>query len=213
LSESITAGVASNSLTVMDWSQWLSGNSEIDYRVLHESMIAASKKAANGELKPAEAMLMAQALSLNAIFGSLARQAHITQNFDQFDRLTRLALKTQGQCRATIETLALMKNPPVFARQANIAAGPQQINNGIARAGIQESEPNKLLEAHGERMDGCSTCETGQGDSALEAVGALDRPANTGGEETSVQKRLLRRRAGEVSDTRPPGQGAAPCSG
>ena len=31
---------------------------------------------------------------------------------DQIDRFTRLALKAQGQCRATIETLALMKNPP-----------------------------------------------------------------------------------------------------
>jgi hypothetical protein len=34
----------------------------------------------------------------------------------------RLALRAQGQCRATLETLAVMKSPPtVFARQANIA--------------------------------------------------------------------------------------------
>jgi hypothetical protein len=46
--------------------------------------------------------------------------------------------------------LALSKNPPVFARQANIAPGPQQINNtmSIARAGVSESAPNELLEAH-----------------------------------------------------------------
>jgi hypothetical protein len=37
-----------------------------------------------------------------------------------------LALKAQSQCRATLETLAAIKNPqPVaFVRQANIAHGP-----------------------------------------------------------------------------------------
>ena len=43
----------------------------------------------------------------------------------------RLALKAQSQCRATLETLANIKNPPtVFARQANkrawAAAGEQR---------------------------------------------------------------------------------------
>jgi hypothetical protein len=43
----------------------------------------------------------------------------------------RLALKAQNQCRMTLETLATIKNPPaVFAKQANIAHGPQQVNNG-----------------------------------------------------------------------------------
>jgi len=41
-------------------------------------------------------------------------------------------LKAQSQCRATLEALAAIKNPPiVYARQANIAAGPQQVNNGV----------------------------------------------------------------------------------
>ena len=48
----------------------------------------------------------------------------------------RMALKAQSQCRATLETLATIKNPPaVFARQANIAQGPQQVNNGMMPAG------------------------------------------------------------------------------
>ena len=38
----------------------------------------------------------------------------------------RLALKAQSQCRATLETLAAIKNPPViFAKQANVTTGPQ----------------------------------------------------------------------------------------
>jgi transposase InsO family protein len=43
----------------------------------------------------------------------------------------RLALKAQSQCRATVEALAEMKNPkPVaYVQQANIANGPQQVNN------------------------------------------------------------------------------------
>lgn len=53
--------------------------------------------------------------------------------------------------RAACETLAAMKMPPVFAKQANIAAGNQQVNNGPvvngdpARAHLPESLPNKLL--------------------------------------------------------------------
>ena len=62
---------------------------------------------------------------------------------DKLDRCyLRLALKAQSQCRATLATLAAVKNPqPVaFVRQANIAHGPQQVNNAAAaeasRAGI-----------------------------------------------------------------------------
>ena len=47
----------------------------------------------------------------------------------------RLALKAQAQSRATAEALAAIKQGPVvIARQANIAHGPQQVNNGPAPA-------------------------------------------------------------------------------
>jgi hypothetical protein len=47
-----------------------------------------------------------------------------------FEAFMRLALKAQAQCRATLETLATIKNPPiVYANQANVTTGPQQINN------------------------------------------------------------------------------------
>jgi hypothetical protein len=198
LSKLLTAGVASNTLTVLNWSQELSGEPKIDLLTIHKTMATATKRAENGEMGDAEAMLMAQALSLNAIFASLALQAHRTRHLDQLDRLMRLALKTQGQCRATVETLAVMKNPPVFAKQANIAAGPQQVNNGIvnnsvAPAEILNSVPNKLLESHEQRLDGRSTCEAEQRDSAVDALGALNRPANIGRQETGIPQRLSRR--------------------
>jgi hypothetical protein len=104
---------------------------------------------------------------------------------DHFDKYMRLALKAQGQCRATVETLAFMKNPPVFARQANIAHGPQQVNNGIVANGIPrtqaiENTPIKLLEAYGERLDGCTSKAAGDRDSALATVGAINRTEDFG---------------------------------
>jgi hypothetical protein len=59
----------------------------------------------------------------------------------------RVALKAQNQCRMTLETLATVTNPRVvYAKQANIANGPQQVNNGnttecAARAGQVVTAP------------------------------------------------------------------------
>ena len=102
-------------------------------------------------------MLTSQAAALNAIFGELARRAamNMGEYLDATDRYLRLALKAQTQCRATLETLATIKaGPAIIARQANIAHGPQQVNNGVstpvragARAGETESEKTELLHA------------------------------------------------------------------
>jgi hypothetical protein len=48
----------------------------------------------------------------------------------------KLALRTQSQCRATIETLSVVKNPRqavALVGQTNIA-GLQQVNNNPAQA-------------------------------------------------------------------------------
>ena len=57
----------------------------------------------------------------------------------------RLALKAQAQSRATVEALAEMKNPhPVsFVKQANIAHGNQQVNNGGKAADWTESRATR----------------------------------------------------------------------
>jgi hypothetical protein len=94
-----------------------------------------------------------------------------------------LGLKAQAQCRATLQTLFEMKNPqPVaFVKQANIANGPQQVNNGVAtqpssHAGISTSQSNELLElSHEQRLDirtaGAASCTHPR----LETVGAVVR--------------------------------------
>jgi hypothetical protein len=141
----------------------------------------------DGDLKRAEGMLIAQAHTLDAIFGSLARRAVNQDYLKQYETYMRLALKAQSQCRATLQALAEIKNPrPVaFVQQANISNGPQQVNNGCtsqpATACARESKSvqNKLLEhEHGERVDGTTTSAAGIADSRVEAMAAIDRAAD-----------------------------------
>lgn len=197
LAQFAIAGVANNSMTAMEWGKVVSGN--LDFGAVHEALLAEVQKFGDGDLSTAEATLMAQVIALNTMFANLCREALGTQYFDQFDRYARLALKAQNQCRATVETLATIRNPPVFARQANIATGPQQINNGVInhearRRALPESAPNKLLESHGEGLDGIPQIEAASGDSALEPVDALD------GSEVPRRKgtRLAKRRPGRT---------------
>lgn len=90
----------------------------------------------DGDLSAAVTMLLSQAVALNAMFGELARvgQVNMFKSPEWADRYLRLAFKAQSQSRATLETLAAIKNPPVvFARQTNINNGGQQQVNNVAR--------------------------------------------------------------------------------
>jgi hypothetical protein len=134
----------------------------------------------NGSLSGPEAMLVSQAHSLDAIFTELARRsaANMGEYIEASEKYMRLALKAQAQCRATIETLAALKNPPVvIARQANISAGPQQVNNGTPpRAEVSSDRPNELLEhAHEQRLDPSAAGTTGSRDPQLVPVEASNR--------------------------------------
>lgn len=64
-----------------------------------------------GDLSRAEAILTAQAHTLDAIFHSFARRAQRAEYINQLETNMRLALKAQSQCRSTLETLAAIKNP------------------------------------------------------------------------------------------------------
>ena len=135
--------------------------------------------------------MLSQSIALNAIFGELARRAALNmgEHLSATESYMRLALKAQGQCRATLETLANIKNPhPVaFVQEANIAHGPQQVNNGIApsqgapaQATKNAFEPNELLEQqHGERLDTRPQGTASRDDPQVVPVAAQHRPANT----------------------------------
>ena len=104
-------------------------------------------------------------------------------NMDEYieatERYMRLALKAQGQCWATLETLAAIKNPPVvFARQANFANGPQQVNNDPLRAEIPEPPPTKLLAGNidgGTQMGTGATTAATRGDPAMATLDTNNR--------------------------------------
>ena len=68
----------------------------------------------------------------------------------------------------------------VIARQANIAHGPQQVNNGEpSRTREVQSEQSKLLEqSHGDRVDTGAAGQAVGADAQLEVVGAINRPTN-----------------------------------
>lgn len=140
-----------------------------------------------GDLRGLEAMLTTQANTLDMIFNQFARKAASSEYLNQMQAHMSLALRAQAQCRTTVEALAEIRNPrTVFVKQANIANGPQQVNNGEVstplRAGARAhgntiDQSTELLEHHhGEWLDTGTAGEAGRGNQALEAVGAVHRP-------------------------------------
>ena len=133
-----------------------------------------------GDLSQAEAMLMNQATTLQSLFARLTERAMGNDTIPTFEANMRMALRAQSQCRATLETLAAIKNPPiVYARQANVTTGPQQINNGTAaltRAREIESEQTQLSGGTHELLpDTRAPGYASRVNPALETLGEIDR--------------------------------------
>jgi hypothetical protein len=129
-----------------------------------------------GDLSELEATLTSQSVALDTIFNDLAKRAIHSDTMSKLEVYMRLSLKAQSQCARTIEVLAAMKNPPiVYARQANIAHGNQQVNNlsnqtnTHAHAEKIINQPNELLEVnHGSKeMDGRTTRTTSNENKAM----------------------------------------------
>jgi hypothetical protein len=134
-----------------------------------------------GDMTRAENMLASQAHTLEALFSNLASRAMNTKNLVQLDTLLRLALKAQGQCRATLQTLGELKAPKqiAFVKQANIG-NQVQVNNGVApqplRTRKTKNKQTELLEVeHGQRLDTRAPGKASGNDSTLEAVGEKHR--------------------------------------
>lgn len=151
-----------------------------------EVMCEKMEKVKAGDMTEAEVTLMAQAVTLDTIFNELARRAALNMGeyITAADTYLRLALKAQGQCRATLETLAEIKNPRqvAFVKQANIAHGHQQVNNGaaqgesLAHAGKSAIPSNEQLGLNnGERLDTRAQGATGASNPELVSVGKIDR--------------------------------------
>ncbi len=181
--------ITSNAATAQVWAQQTFG--EIG---LNESVALFQERAtlaSSGDLTDAKQMLMAQASALDTIFSDLARRASRCMadtlsdtKMAAADAYLRMAFKAQGQCRNTLQTLGELVNPRsvAFIKQANMANGPQQVNNGeqcLTPAEKCAPTPNKLLESEDGQcssgMDAGATTATVRSDQKLEAVEAFDR--------------------------------------
>ena len=164
------------------------GTEALDVNAFVAELQQQAAAANAGNLARSEAMLVTQAHTLDSLFHFLVSKSMANASAGYLpaaETYMRLALKAQSQCRATNETLAEIKNPPIiYARQANIAAGHQQINNAAQPSGVREMEsaPSKLLEAdHGQRLDPGAALAPGGANQAMEAVGVQHGAAVCGG--------------------------------
>jgi len=155
---------------------------------LEESILIMRKKAkkiSGGDLSELEATLSAQVVSLDKIFNTLAGRAasNMGNYLKTMETYMRLALKAQLQCARTIEVLAAVKNPPVvYAKQANISQGRQQVNNDCnhhAQAGNKNSANELLNEDTHATLDTRGTIETSRADKDLATVETLNRCKDT----------------------------------
>lgn len=143
-----------------------------------------AKAVQNGSLAGLEYMLVNQATALQSLFTRLIELALYQKDMPNMESFLKLALRAQNQSRATLETLANIKNPPnvAFVKQANIAQN-QQVNNEPQaphpRARENKIQRNELLEVKlGEKLDFGTTGTTGRTHSAMATVGKVNRAKN-----------------------------------
>jgi len=181
---------AQNALTIHAYCKNLFADGEIALVDLVYRLDAQSKALSGGDLERAEAMLSAQAHTLDTLFNHLAQRATRAEYVRNFELYLKLALKAQSQCRTTLEALAEIKNPTSvsFVRQANIAHGHQQVNNqgssdtnGTARARekLKSAEQTKQV-AHDEQstLDTAAPGTPSRADPAMATVGAVHGAEN-----------------------------------
>jgi hypothetical protein len=127
-----------------------------------------------GNMTRPEAMLLSQAHTLDALFNNLVMKGLDQTHMPHYEAFMRLAFKAQSQCRSTLQSLSDIKNPSVvYAKQANITNGNQQINNGVLAPRRQENKnySNELLEhTHRKRLDTRAKSKAVGAYSELEAV-------------------------------------------
>ena len=122
---------------------------------------------------------------------------------------TKTAVARQARGRSDPENA--MKNPPmVFAKQANIANGHQQVNNGpgttqpLAAAEETSPAPSKLLEEHDvERLDTGAQSAPGGTHRNLAAMGTSHGPATRSGKSNRRSKCLERSNTPNVESASP----------
>jgi hypothetical protein len=104
---------------------------ELDTPSVLKELVDQARKLGEGDTSQPEAMLINQAVALQSLFAGLTERALVQSMSPHFHELMRLGLKAQNQCRSTLQALGALKAPPsIYAKQANVTTGPQQVNNG-----------------------------------------------------------------------------------
>jgi hypothetical protein len=158
---------------------------DIDVPGLLATLRDQARAVSSGDLSRAESLLMNQADALQALFVGLVERSFKQEYLVHMEGFMRLALKAQSQCRATLETLAAVKNPPVvYARQANVTTGPQQVNNGVSPNRARETEISQIQLSGADRELRQDTRASGSAsaiDLSVEAVASVNGTKNGGG--------------------------------
>jgi hypothetical protein len=150
---------------------------KLDLGNLADKMVSGLKRFHFGDIRGVENGLLCQARTLDRLFNLFVRRACHEGTPEYRELEFRIAFRAQSQYRATLSTLAAIKNPArvAFVNQANITSGPQQVNNAAAPNG-PEKPPTELLEA--KRGDGWldtgKASATGCADPELGAVAAVN---------------------------------------
>lgn len=175
-----------NSLLVIDAFKKEVMGEDVNIGAMMEHLEGSVQAVKAGDLSHLEAMLLSQATSLQALFTSFSLKASRQQHLSNYQALINLAFKAQAQSRATLQALIDLKCPkqPTFVKQANIAHGAQQVNNGVesptsgSRARNSTVEKNRLLDNGNEqanRVDARASGTTSGADPTMAAVGSLLR--------------------------------------
>lgn len=161
-----------------------SKNDDVNINALINELSVQVSKVNNGDLGRAEAMLIAQAHTLDALFAELVSRArtNMGEHLPAAMKYMSMGLKAQGQCRTTIEALVEIKNPRPYIQ--NNKAQYQQVNNGVPvpHAHGENSKVTNELLTDGSNdyatMDTGRAAEIGRTDKEMEAVGAKHRGEN-----------------------------------
>ena len=140
---------------------------ELDLKALRAEINRACDDVNEGNMRLPERMALAQAHTLNHLFNGLTQRAFTNLGSPWFEPYMRLALGAQAQSARTLETLATLKTPTIFAKQLNVA-NQQVVTNGAPPVAATPSVPGALPEprpivrfakseiltpAHEQRMD------------------------------------------------------------
>lgn len=159
----------------------------VDDLALFEEMAKPLRRISAGDMSPVEESLFMQAKTLEVVLIRMLDRAMSSYDHLEYYRVNMsMALRAQAQLRATLETLAEVKNPrsATFIRQLN-AAEQQQVVNGqpVAHARAREALPPEtelLQDSRHEQitMDPGATREGRRGNQEMATVGAQHGPAD-----------------------------------